>query len=352
MKPLSVLLLGVAGSLSKAQLVLGDKHRDGGDQPFNVAVNARVIAEVLTVLTSTVSPSSPLITPKPMVVAERDVSLLQVETLGSNTCGFFMLSKDSLSMTRTRICDDIASSCAASGSYLGCGARPHTTCFNGKEPVCASSARPGEQTLCCHKTRNLNGECQTFIRDDGALGEKMLLGCREADIVWDLIVSLKTATDQFSGASTTVATSAVPISSMPSDTPSPSTPTLPATSAATPATATGKSTNSNDSTHPHTGAIVGGVLGGLAILAIASCVAVWLVVRRRRASALNRGSDGHLSPSPSHELPGDQPCVPPKEGAEEHCSYEALSPASTSREIHQVPANDAVGSPMKPAELD
>ncbi|KZL67467.1 hypothetical protein CI238_00985 [Colletotrichum incanum] len=372
-----LIMLLVAGSLSKAQLVLGDQYRDGGDQPFNVTSTARTIAEMLTVLTPTVPQSIPLITPKPVVVAERDVSLLQVETLGSNTCGFFMLSKDNLKPASVKMyphhVPPLGAILVAAQGRIQPASTAKSPCapplpdlvsrrsagmFTSVKRFQNSRRRAGESqqlmgfVSSSHKTRGLNGECQTFIRDDGALGEKTLLGCREADTVWDPIVSLKTATDQFSETSTTVATSVVPISSMPPDTPSPPIPTLPAASVATPATAPGTSTNSSDSTHPHTGAIIGGVLGGLAILAIASCVAVWLVVRRRRASALGRGPDGHLSPSPSHELPGGQPCVAPKEGGKDRCSYKALSPASTSREMYQAPANDAVGSPMKPAELD
>ncbi|CCF35166.1 hypothetical protein CH063_07027 [Colletotrichum higginsianum] len=307
------------------------------------------MGETIPVPAQTSPYSQPLITQKPAVVVGRDRSLLQIETLGSNTCGFFMLSKDALSITRTRICDDKSSSCAASGNYLGCGEKPYTTCFNSKEPACGSSGKLGERTLCCQRTRGLSGECQIFVRDDGALGEKTLLGCREYDVEWDLTVSLKTATDQFSKSSTTVPTSSLPPDTLNVLAPSILTPLVSSTAITTPTSSTG----SDESTSPHTGVIIGGVLGSLAILAVAGCVAVWLVVRRRRASASasTRRSDGHVSPSPGHELPGDQPCVPLKEGNEEQGNYTDLSPASTSGDVYQAPVSDAVGSSTKPAEL-
>ncbi|TQN75024.1 hypothetical protein CSHISOI_00373 [Colletotrichum shisoi] len=195
------------------------------------------------------------------------------------------------------------------------------------------------------RTRGLSGECQTFVRDDGALGEKTLLGCREYDVEWDLTVSLKTATDQFSKTSTTMPTSSLSPDTLSILAPSILTPLVSSTATTTPTS----STSSGDSTNPQTGAIIGGVLGSLAILAVAGCVAVWLVVRRRRASASTRRSDGHVSPSSGHELPGDQPCVPLKEGNEEQGNYTDLSPASTSGDVYQ--ARDAVGSSTKPAEL-
>ncbi|KAK1985541.1 hypothetical protein LZ30DRAFT_809426 [Colletotrichum cereale] len=351
MQALSVLLLVVAGSLSKAQLILNNRSHSTGDQPFNVTVNATATTEMLTVLKSTSLLPKPLTTPKPKDIVERSVSLLHVEPLGMDTCGFFTLPRDVIGMTRTRVCDNASASCAPFGSFLGCDIKAHTVCLNGKEPACAPTARIGDQTLCCPKTRNLNGECQTFIRDDGALGEKTLLGCRETGIAWDPIVFLKTATEDFSTTSTVVVTSAGPVSSTPpEDALAPSTPTLPAASTAPPTTK--PSTNESDYTHPHTGVIIGGVLGGLAILGTVACVTVWLVVQRRQASASSCGTDDGVSPLASHELPGDQPYVPRKMAAEEAFGHKPLSPVRTSCEIHQVPAYDAVGSPVKPAELD
>ncbi|KAK6208020.1 hypothetical protein QIS74_13101 [Colletotrichum tabaci] len=347
MKPLSVLLVTVAGSLSTAQLALDDGHRHGVDRPFDDTTNGSFMGETIPVPAQTSPYSQPLITQKPAVVVGRDRSLLQIETLGSNTCGFFMLSKDALSITRTRICDDKSSSCAASGNYLGCGEKLYTACFNSKEPACGSSGKLGERTLCCQRTRGLSGECQTFVRDDGALGEKTLLGCREYDVEWDPTVSLKTATDQFSKSSTIVPTSSLPPDTLNVLAPSIMTPLVSSTATTTPTSSTG----SDDSTSSHTGAIIGGVLGSLAILAVAGCVAVWLVVRRRRASASTRRSDGHVSPSPGHELPGDQPCVPLKESNEEQGNYTDLSPASASGDVYQEPVSNTVGSSTKPAEL-
>ncbi|KAJ0163876.1 hypothetical protein CTA2_2209 [Colletotrichum tanaceti] len=348
MKVFYILLVAVAGSLSTAQLAVDDRHRHSVDRPFDDTTNGSFMGEIFPVPTQTSPYSQPLITQKPVVVVGRDQSLLQVETLGSNTCGFFMLSKDASNITRTRICDGESSSCAASGKYLGCGEKPYTTCFNSKDIVCASTGRICERTLCCQRTRGMNGECQTYIRDDGALGEKTLFGCREHDLEWDLTVSLKTATDQFSERSTTAPTSSLPPDTLSALAPSILSPLVSSTATTTPTSSTG----SGESTNPPTGAIIGGVLGSLAILAVAGCVAVWLVVRRRRASASTRRSDGHVSPSPNHELAGDQPCVPLKEGNEEQGNYTDLSPVSIpTGDVYQVPVNDAVGSSTKPAEL-
>ncbi|KAK2006953.1 hypothetical protein LZ32DRAFT_667947 [Colletotrichum eremochloae] len=351
MQALSILLLVVAGSLSKAQLLLDSGSRGTRGQLLNLIFNATAMTEVLSEPKSTPLLQKPMTTLKPEVIVERDMGLFHhVEPLGSDTCGFFTLPKDVQSGTRTRVCGDSSASCAPSGSYLGCGIRPHTICFNGTEPACAPSARIGDQTLCCHKTRSTNGECQTFIRDDGALGEKTLLGCRETDVAWDPIVYLKTATEDFS-MSTIVTISAMPISSTPlEEALTSSTPTLTATSTAPAAPV--PIMNDSDSTHPHTGVIIGGVLGSLAILGTVACVTVWLVVRRRQASGSSCSTEGRASPLPTPELPAQQPCVSHRVAAEEEFGQKSLSPVRTSCEIHQAPAYDAVGSPVKPAELD
>ncbi|KAK2030960.1 hypothetical protein LX32DRAFT_715481 [Colletotrichum zoysiae] len=342
MQALSVLLLVVASSLSNAQLLPDNRSRGASDQLLDPTLDSAAVAEMLSVLTSTLLLPKPLTTPKPKVIAERSLGLLHVDPLGPDTCGFFILPRDGV--TRTRVCGDSSASCAPFGSYLGCGIKPHTICFNGTEPACAPSARIGDQTLCCPKTRNLDGECQTFIRDDGALGNKTLLGCREADIAWDPTVSLKTATEDFSTTSTKVATSALPVSStLPEDALAPSTQALSASSTASPALV--PSTDERDSTHPHTGVIIGGVLGGLGILGTVACVTVWLVVRRRQASGSNCGAEA------THELSGDQPCVPQNVTAEVEFAHKASSPVRASCEVHQAASYDAVGSPVKPAEL-
>ncbi|KAK2003384.1 hypothetical protein LX36DRAFT_625129 [Colletotrichum falcatum] len=350
MQALPALLLAAAGSLSKAQGLVDDRSRGTGDQLVNMALDA---AGVLSVPKSTPLLPKPFTTPKPKVIVERSVSLLYVDPLGSDTCGFFTLSREVQGVTRTRVCGDSSASCAPFGSYLGCGIKPHTVCFNGTEPACAPSARVGDQTLCCPKTSNLNGECQTFIRDDGALGNKTLLGCRETDVAWEPIVYLKTATGDLSATSTstTVANSAMTASStLPGDALAPSTSALPAVSTAPPTPVPGS--NDGDSTHPHTGAIVGGVLGGLAILGTVVCVTVWMVVRRRQASGSSRGTEDRVSALLTHELSGDRPFAFQKVAAEKEPGYKFLSPVRTSSEIHQAPAYDAVGSPVKPAELD
>ncbi|KAK2062459.1 hypothetical protein LY76DRAFT_505744 [Colletotrichum caudatum] len=351
MQALSVLLLVVASSLSKAQLLPDHRSRGASHQLLDSTLDSAAVTEMLSVLTSTLLLPKPLTTPKPKIIAERSLGLLHVDPLGPDTCGFFILPRDGESgVTRTRVCGDSSASCAPFGSYLGCGIKPHTICFNGTEPACAPSARIGDQTLCCPKTRDLNGECQTFIRDDGALGNKTLLGCREADIAWDPTVSLKTATEDFSMTSTTAANSAMPVSSTPlEDALAPSTPTLSASSTASPALV--PSTDERDSTHTHTGVIIGGVLGGLGILGTVACVTVWLIVRRRQASGSSCGAGGRASSSPTHELPGDQPCVPQNVADEDEFGHKTSSPVRASCDIHQAAPYDAVGSPVKPAEL-
>ncbi|WDK15361.1 hypothetical protein CGRA01v4_06642 [Colletotrichum graminicola] len=348
MQAISFMLLVVAGSLSKAQLLPDNRSRGTRDQLFDLTLNAAAVTEMISVLKATSLLPKSMTTPKPKVIAERSLGLLHVDPLGAGTCGFFTLPRDGV--TRTRVCGDASASCAPFGSYLGCGMKPHTICFNGTDPACAPSVRIGDQTLCCPKTKSLNGECQTFIRDDGALGNKTLLGCREVDIAWDPIVSLKTATEDFSTTSTTVATSAMPVSStLFKDALAPSTPTSPANSTAPPTSV--PSTSDSGSTHSHTGAIIGGVLGGLAILGTVTCVAVWLVMRRRQASGSSYNTEGRALPLPTHELAGDQPCVPQEVAAEKEFGHKALSPVNESCEIHQAPTDDAVGSPVKPAEL-
>ncbi|KAK1466996.1 hypothetical protein CMEL01_10989 [Colletotrichum melonis] len=227
--------------------------------------------------------------------------------------------------------------------------------------------------MCC-----FNGECQEFRRKEGTQ-DKTLWGCREKGLPWDPLVYLHTAstnllppapatTTSSSSSSADTRTTSVPGSSstVSDDMPTPSVPSSPtlstasSTSAPTPEPSNGGGGGAAPSSGNQTGAIVGGVLGSVTILAIAGCVATWLVVRRRRASSVrgeSRGG-GHVSPSPSHELAGDQPCVSPinqKEG--EQWNYQPMSPTSPAsssaqhRDVFQAPANDSIGSAMKPAEL-
>ncbi|KAK7452943.1 hypothetical protein CaCOL14_010029 [Colletotrichum acutatum] len=225
-------------------------------------------------------------------------------------------------------------------------------------------------------TNSLNGDCQEFRRKEGTQ-DKTLWGCREKGLPWDSLVYLYTAstnllppapaTTTSSSSPADTRTTSVPGSSSTAsdDTPTPSVPSGPtlstasSTSAPTPEPSNGGGGGAAPSSGNQTGAVVGGVLGSVTILAVAGCVATWLVVRRRRASSVrgeSRGG-GHVSPSPSHELAGDQPGVSPtnpKEG--EQWNYQPMSPmsptsSSAHRDVFQAPANDSIGSAMKPAEL-
>ncbi|KXH35917.1 hypothetical protein CSIM01_00631 [Colletotrichum simmondsii] len=262
-----------------------------------------------------------------------------------------------------------------------CGAALATACLPHGHSMCSPfpSQTRGRDTMCCTSTNSFNGECQEFRRKEGTQ-DKTLWGCREKGLPWDPLVYLYTATTNLlppAPATTTPSssspadtrTTSVPGSSstVSDDTPTPSVPSGPtlSTASSTSAPTPEPSNGGNGGAAPpsngnQTGAIVGGVLGSVTILAIAGCVATWLVVRRRRASSVrgeSRGG-GHVSPSPSHELAGDQPCVSPinpKEG--EHWNYQPMSPTSPAsssaqhRDIFQAPANDSIGSAMKPAEL-
>ncbi|KAK1536710.1 uncharacterized protein CCOS01_02030 [Colletotrichum costaricense] len=242
------------------------------------------------------------------------------------------------------------------------------------EPVVEESS----WDLCDTSTNSFNGECQEFRRKEGNQ-DKTLWGCREKGLPWDPLVYLYTAstnllppapatTTSSSSSSADTRITSVPGSSstVSDDTSTPSVPSSPtlstasSTSAPTPEPSNGGGGGAAPSSGNQTGAIVGGVLGSVTILAIAGCVVTWLVVRRRRASSVrgeSRGG-GHVLPSPSHELAGDQPCVSPinqKEG--EQWNYQPMSPTSPAsssaqhRDVFQAPANDSIGSAMKPAEL-
>ncbi|UQC77535.1 cyclopropane-fatty-acyl-phospholipid synthase [Colletotrichum lupini] len=274
--------------------------------------------------------------------------------------------------------------CTIQNDYLACGAALATACLPHGHSMCSPfpSQTRGRDTMCWYvpatSTNSFNGECQEFRRKEGTQ-DKTLWGCREKGLPWDPLVYLYTAstnllppapattTSSPSSSADTRATSVPGSSSTVSDdppTPSvPSSPTLStasSTSAPTPEPSNGGGGGAAPSSGNQTGAIVGGVLSSVTILAIAGCVATWLVVRRRRASSVrgeSRGG-GHVSPSPSHELAGDQPCVSPinqKEG--EQWSYQPMSPTSPAsssaqhRDVFQAPANDSIGSAMKPAEL-
>ncbi|OHE94603.1 hypothetical protein CORC01_10131 [Colletotrichum orchidophilum] len=360
MQTLPVLLLVVAASLPWAES-LGFWRANLPDLSTDLGINGSIPA-----LPRANGWPRPKPTPAFMHSAavlkrlEQSMSALQVETLGKNTCGFFTLSKDVPRIPRTRVCD-ATKDCTASNDYLGCGGNAIVTCLAFNHPLCGQSQVRGKNTLCCMKSNGYNGECQTFIRSEGALGDKTLLACREDDIAWDPIVYLQIVRDFITSSSTSSAetrTTPTPDSSTPSDMPTPSVPSAPTLSMAssTNAPTSGPTGGGAPSVGSQTGAIVGGVLGSLTILAIAGCVATWLVVRRRRAVS-GRGSSGHVSPSPSHELAGDQPCVSPKEGGGEQYGYQPMSPvsacasSSAQREVFQAPASDAIGSAMKPAEL-
>ncbi|KAI3540963.1 hypothetical protein CSPX01_07867 [Colletotrichum filicis] len=301
-------------------------------------------------------------------------------TIGLNTCGLFTLSKETGLVIRSRTCDE-DTRCTVQNDYLACGAALATACLPHGHSMCSPfpSQTRGRDTMCCTSTNSFNGECQEFRRKEGTQ-DKTLWGCREKGLPWDPLVYLYTAstnllppapattTSSSSSSSADTRTTSMPGSSstVSDDTPTPSVPSSPtlstasSTSAPTPEPSNGGGGGAAPSSGNQTGAIVGGVLGSVTILAIAGCVATWLVVRRRRASSVrgeSRGG-GHVSPSPSHELAGDQPCVSPinqKEG--EQWNYQPMSPTSPAsssaqhRDVFQAPANDSIGSAMKPAEL-
>ncbi|KAG7051990.1 hypothetical protein JMJ77_0002601 [Colletotrichum scovillei] len=315
-------------------------------------------------------------------------------TLGSNTCGLFTLSKETgLGYLWSSLGNRVfasrplhVQSVSIPDSRKGYNVlvRPRVSRGTLKCCLTPSSLAAGDDTNGVWKihstsTNSFNGECQEFRRKEGTQ-DKTLWGCREKGLPWDPLVYLYTAstnllppapattTSSFSSSPADTRTTSVPGSSstVSDDTPTPSVPSGPtlstasSTSAPTPEPSNGGGGGAAPSSSNQTGAIVGGVLGSVTILAIAGCVATWLVVRRRRASSVrgeSRGG-GHVSPSPSHELDGDQPCVSPinpKEG--EQWNYQPMSPTSPAsssaqhRDIFQAPANDSIGSAMKPAEL-
>ncbi|KAF9875503.1 hypothetical protein CkaCkLH20_06884 [Colletotrichum karsti] len=283
----------------------------------------------------------PATTPAPKLRSREDLSLQHHEPLGSNTCGFFTLGHDHA--LRTQMCEDIASECTAWQSWLGCGYRPHTTCLQGTAPECRSGMTIGSETLCCTSATGWLPECQTFLRDEGGLGTKTLLGCRNAAVSWDATVWLHTSAEEALG-NTRAA---------------PTTTSSPSTTSTAPTTSVAKL--SNDGSSAPVGPIVGGVLGGLAILAIAGCIVVWLIVQRRRgASRPFRWSTAiqelhHGGPQTVYH-------EPQTEGFEKQSRSQPMSPVSPVRVVYKAPVGEKkpvqrvsavghMGSPSKPAEL-
>ncbi|KAI3559492.1 hypothetical protein CABS03_05234 [Colletotrichum abscissum] len=311
-------------------------------------------------------------------------------TLGLNTCGLFTLSKETglgygpsnrLFASRSLHVQSISISDSRKGYNVL--VRPRVPRGNLKCCLTPSSLAGDDDTdgvwkIHSTSTNSFNGECQEFRRKEGTQ-DKTLWGCREKGLPWDPLVYLYTASTNLlppapatttsspsSSADTRITSVPGSSSTVSDDTSTPSVPSSPtlstasSTSAPTPEPSNGGGGGAAPSSGNQTGAIVGGVLGSVTILAIAGCVATWLVVRRRRASSVrgeSRGG-GHVSPSPSHELAGDQPCVSPinqKEG--EQWNYQPMSPTSPAsssaqhRDVFQAPANDSIGSAMKPAEL-
>ncbi|KXH37189.1 hypothetical protein CSAL01_02365 [Colletotrichum salicis] len=302
-------------------------------------------------------------------------------TIGKNTCGLFTLSKETNPEIRTRLCVESDTSCIVQKDYLFCGTNPIVSCLPQSNPLCGSSPSQtrGKDTICCTSTDGFNGECQQFVRKEGTQS-KTLWGCRETGLPWDPIVYLYTASSNLlppvpvittssssSSFSSPAETRTTPVPNSSSttldDTPTASVPSGPTLATASSISApTPEPSNGGGIAAPssgsQTGAIVGGVLSSVTILAIAGCVATWLVVRRRRATSVrgeSRGG-GRVSPSPSHELVGDQPCVSPNPKEGEQWDYQPMSPlspasSSAQRDVFQAPASDSIGSAMKPAEL-
>ncbi|KAK2732091.1 hypothetical protein CKAH01_02037 [Colletotrichum kahawae] len=302
----------------------------------------------------------------------RAMSILHHETLGSDTCGFFTVSHDHGTAQHstfedeetnklahedlmTRVCEDIASDCSAWGSWLGCGYRPYTTCLGGAAPECAAGKTIGSQTLCCTSASGWLPECQTFLRDDGGLGIKTLLGCRNDDVVWDATVWLHTAAMEALGSTEVAATTSVASSVVPSS--------ISLILSSPTATSTHTPESSNAGSPTPVGPIVGGVLGGLAILAISGCIVVWIIVQKRRGTSrpFRRSTvvqELQGNHSPHHE--------PQTDGWYGQSKSNPVSPTSSmntpiSQELYEAPVVEkpvqlaapvnSVGSPSKPAEL-
>ncbi|CAI0648271.1 unnamed protein product [Colletotrichum noveboracense] len=323
----------------------GSVHSRGGDLDRPKQTQARRSRYLATGI-----PPPP--TPAPNLEL-RAMSIRHHETLGSDTCGFFTVSHDHDLMTR--VCDDIASDCSAWGSWLGCGYRPYTTCLGGAAPECAAGKTIGGQTLCCTSASGWLPECQTFLRDDGGLGTKTVLGCRNDDVVWDATVWLHTAAMEALGstevpAATSVASSVV-LSSASLILSSPTAPLAPTSEA------------SSGSSPTPVGPIVGGVLGGLDILAIAGCIVVWLIVQKKRGTSRPFRRSTVVQELPGNHSPHHEPQTEGWYGQSKSNPASPTSSANTpiARELCEAPAVEkpvqlpatvnSVGSPSKPAEL-
>ncbi|KAF6832051.1 hypothetical protein CMUS01_07082 [Colletotrichum musicola] len=94
----------------------------------------------------------------------------------------------------------------------------------------------------------------------------------------------------------------------------------------------------------NTGAIVGGVVGGLAVVAIAVCVVVWMFLRRRREAKHAR--------TPAAEMEATQKMAGPyaEEESRDDKSRAVLAEAPAN-EVHEAPGDNALGTPGNAAEL-
>ncbi|KAF4892739.1 hypothetical protein CGCFRS4_v007426 [Colletotrichum fructicola] len=92
---------------------------------------------------------------------------------------------------------------------------------------------------------------------------------------------------------------------------------------ATTSTSTAATTSSaSEQSHTNIGAIVGGAIGGVAVIALAVCVIVWLVLRRRKGAHKD-------DPSPTSDHPEtSQPFIQPYETSQ-------MSPGSQDKRLGQ-----------------
>ncbi|TDZ71804.1 hypothetical protein CTRI78_v001721 [Colletotrichum trifolii] len=306
------------------------------------------------------------ISPAPTAAPQlrRQISMLENKSMGSNTCGFYTNPNDI--RLNSRLCPDVASECQGTGRYIGCDDVPATTCLAGTAQECASGKKIGTGTICCRTSvSGMRPECQTFVRVEGDV-MKTLLTCREAGVNFSPTLTMYTAEHLVYQPAPETATE-TEVSSSPmaeSVSSAPAAPTSSPPLVMVPTTSPVPEPSSPNDHPAQVGSIVGGVLGGMAILAVAGCIVVWLMVRRHGESIRQHGESirQHWS-SAIHGFYGGHPDAhqTPNDGAFEDQSKarggSPISPAHYRPEtdygmVCKSPVGYSVGSPNKPAELD